>query len=99
MNGVRASDYFYFVHSFYVLPEEKDAVLSTTRYGIKFCSSIWQDNIFATQFHPEKSQTAGLKLVKNFIAYDPIPYLQRSHSDRPHSRPNRGWGEGACCTC
>ncbi len=68
--GVHTSDYFYFVHSFYAVPEEKGVVLSTTQYGVEFCSSIWQDNIFATQFHPEKSQRAGLRIIKNFIAYE-----------------------------
>ena len=70
MEGVRPADHFYFVHSFYAAPGDKDTTLSTTHYGIDFCSSIWRDNIFATQFHPEKSQQAGLKLVKNFVAYE-----------------------------
>ncbi len=70
LEGAKASDYFYFVHSFYAVPENKQAVLSTTRYGLEFCSSIWQDNIFATQFHPEKSQTAGLRIIENFVAYE-----------------------------
>lgn len=68
--GVRASDYFYFVHSYYAVPEETSVVLSTTRHGREFCSSVWRDNIFATQFHPEKSQDAGMRIVKNFIAYE-----------------------------
>jgi glutamine amidotransferase len=72
MEGVGKQDYFYFVHSFYAVPEQKDPVLTTTRYGADFCSSIWQENIFATQFHPEKSQAAGLRLVKNFIAYEGV---------------------------
>ena len=66
LRSVKASDYFYFVHSFYAVPEEKNAVLSTTDYGVEFCSSIWRNNIFATQFHPEKSQGAGLRIVENF---------------------------------
>ena len=70
MDGVKTVDRFYFVHSYYAAPEEKDAILSTTSYGIDFCSSVWRDNIFATQFHPEKSQEAGLRLVENFIAYE-----------------------------
>ena len=68
MEKVKDADYFYFVHSFYAAPEEKDIVLSTTRYGVDFCSSVWKDNIFATQFHPEKSQRAGLNLVENFVS-------------------------------
>ena len=68
--GVQNNDYFYFVHSFYAAPREKEVVLSTTRYGTEFCSSVWRDNIFATQFHPEKSQQAGLRVVQNFIAFE-----------------------------
>lgn len=60
-------NYFYFVHSFYAVPKDKNCVLSTTSYGHDFCSSVWKDNIFATQFHPEKSQEAGLGIIKNFI--------------------------------
>jgi len=65
--GFKETDYFYFVHSYYGVPEDKSWILSTTRYGTEFCSAIWKGNIFATQFHPEKSQTAGLKLIKNFV--------------------------------
>ena len=72
LHGVSSRDYFYFVHSFYAVPDQRDAVLSTTRYGVDFCSSVWKGNIFATQFHPEKSQTAGLRLVENFIAYEGV---------------------------
>ena len=68
MQGVRGSDYFYFVHSFYAVPEEKEDVLTSTGYGADFCSAVWRGNIFATQFHPEKSQSAGLGIVENFIA-------------------------------
>ena len=73
MKGVRSTDHFYFVHSYYAVSDEKETISSTTRYGIEFCSSVWKDNIFATQFHPEKSQENGLRLVENFIAYDPAP--------------------------
>ena len=62
-----AGDYFYFVHSFYAVPEEKNIVASTTNYGSDFCSAVWRDNIYATQFHPEKSQRAGLRLIGNFV--------------------------------
>jgi imidazole glycerol-phosphate synthase subunit HisH len=57
---------FYFVHSYYVQPEDTAVVATTTNYGIEFCSSIWKDNIVATQFHPEKSQEMGLAILKNF---------------------------------
>jgi glutamine amidotransferase len=65
--GIKDKDFFYFVHSYYALPETRDITTSTTNYGVDFCSSIKKDNIFATQFHPEKSQAKGLKLLENFI--------------------------------
>ena len=58
--------FFYFVHSFYVVPDDNDIVATTTEYGITFASMVWKENIFATQFHPEKSQETGLKVLKNF---------------------------------
>ncbi len=58
--------YYYFVHSYYVAPEDDSIVATTTDYGIDFTSSIWQDNVFAVQFHPEKSQALGLRLLRNF---------------------------------
>ena len=69
MEDVRRDDYFYFVHSYYAAPEEKGDVLAVTRYGTDFCSAVRRDNIFATQFHPEKSQVAGQRIVHNFAAY------------------------------
>jgi len=59
-------EYFYFVHSYYVVPRDKNVIGTETDYGGMFCSSIWRDNLFATQFHPEKSQKRGLDLLKNF---------------------------------
>lgn len=58
--------YFYFVHSYYCEPENKNYSIATTEYGENFCSVIQKDNIFATQFHPEKSSDMGLQLLKNF---------------------------------
>lgn len=66
-SGISSGEYFYFVHSYYLLPKDEDVVLGKTDYGIEFCSCIAKDNIFATQFHPEKSQDAGLQLLKNFL--------------------------------
>jgi len=65
--GVENHSYFYFVHSFYASPEEQDVIGGETEYGIKYCSFIWKGNIYATQFHPEKSQKIGLKLLENFV--------------------------------
>lgn len=65
-DGIQDNSYFYFVHSYYVAPEDKDIVAGTTDYGIEFTSMVWRNNIFATQFHPEKSQELGLKILKGF---------------------------------
>lgn len=56
----------YFVHSYYVVPEDESVIATTTEYGRKFVSSIQQDNIYAVQYHPEKSSKQGLKILKNF---------------------------------
>ena len=66
LEGIPDNSYFYFVHSYYVIPKQKDIIATTTYYGVEFVSSIWKDNIFACQFHPEKSQKLGLTLLKNF---------------------------------
>lgn len=58
---------FYFVHSYYVNPADKKIMSSETEYGLPFCSSIQKENILATQFHPEKSQKLGLKMLENFV--------------------------------
>ena len=57
---------FYFVHSYYVVPEDSSIIATTTGYGIEYTSMVWKDNVFATQFHPEKSQAMGLKLLNSF---------------------------------
>jgi len=65
--GVNEGSYVYFVHSFFPRPEDASIVSTRTTYGENFASSVWRDNVFATQFHPEKSQTVGLQLLKNFV--------------------------------
>lgn len=67
-NGIPDGSHFYFVHSFYPKPVDESIVATRTMYGDNFSSAIWQDNVFATQFHPEKSQKHGLQLLKNFVA-------------------------------
>lgn len=64
--GINNGSFVYFVHSFFPRPEDASIVATRTTYGETFASSIWKDNIYATQFHPEKSQTVGLKLLENF---------------------------------
>jgi glutamine amidotransferase len=65
--GIADEANFYFVHSYYVVPEDKSLVAGETEYGITFCSVIARDNLVATQFHPEKSGEVGLKIYQNFI--------------------------------
>jgi imidazole glycerol-phosphate synthase subunit HisH len=66
MTGIDDGAHFYFVHSYYVAPQDQSVVATETDYSGPFCSSVWRDNLFAVQFHPEKSQSAGLQLLKNF---------------------------------
>ena len=65
--GIPPGSYVYFVHSFFPCPADASIVATQTTYGETFASSVWRDNVFATQFHPEKSQKVGLQLLKNFV--------------------------------
>ena len=65
--GIESGNYFYFVHSYFPQPSDETIVATRTNYGVFFASSIWHENIYATQFHPEKSQKVGMKVLKNFI--------------------------------
>jgi len=67
LQGIESGDFFYFVHSYYVIPDQGQWVSSLTTYGKPFVSSIWKENLFATQFHPEKSQQKGLRILENFV--------------------------------
>jgi len=67
LDGLPDNAYMYFVHSYYVKPREKDIALTVTNYGTDFVSGIAKDNIYGFQFHPEKSQDLGLKILKNFV--------------------------------
>lgn len=64
---IAAESYFYFVHSFYVKPESSEWIAAEAEYGFRYCTAINKDNVFATQFHPEKSQDNGLKVLQNFL--------------------------------
>jgi glutamine amidotransferase len=66
LRGIEEGTYFYFVHSYYVVPKDRDVVAIETDYHQPFCAMIWRDNVFATQFHPEKSQNHGLRILQNF---------------------------------
>jgi glutamine amidotransferase len=70
-DGIPDLTSFYFVHSYYVVPQLKQDIAGSTEYGEWFTSAVARDNIFATQFHPEKSAEYGLKLYKNFVSWQP----------------------------
>ncbi len=67
LEGIDSGQYVYFAHSYHVVPTDETVVATTTEYGRSFTSAVWKDNIFATQFHPEKSQAIGLRLLENFV--------------------------------
>ncbi|MBI5772186.1 MAG: imidazole glycerol phosphate synthase subunit HisH [Verrucomicrobia bacterium] len=67
--GIPSGSYVYFVHSFFPQPVDASIIATRTNYGALFASSVWRDNVFATQFHPEKSQDVGLRLLKNFVEF------------------------------
>ena len=68
--GIESGTHFYFVHSYHVVPNDPDLVVGTFDYGLSGCAALARDNVFATQFHPEKSHQAGLTLLKNFLSWD-----------------------------
>ena len=67
LQGIESGSHFYFVHSYYPKPKDESIVATRTEYGVNFTSAVWHDNVFATQFHPEKSQKVGLQLLTNFV--------------------------------
>lgn len=67
MNGIQNGDFFYFNHSYFCVPMDKNDALTITDYGLMYASSVACGNIFGVQFHPEKSQTVGLRLLRNFV--------------------------------
>jgi imidazole glycerol-phosphate synthase subunit HisH len=70
-DGVAPDSYFYFVHSYYAKPADAQDAIGETDYGGMFCCAVARDNIVATQFHPEKSAAAGLRLYRNFVHWNP----------------------------
>jgi len=70
-NGITDGSYFYFVHSYYAVPADSNNIAGETVYGVPIACAVAKDNIFATQFHPEKSATAGLQLYRNFVHWNP----------------------------
>ena len=69
-DGIADDARFYFVHSYRVIPQDVSLIAATTDYGVRFTAAIARDNLFATQFHPEKSADTGLRLLKNFVDWD-----------------------------
>jgi glutamine amidotransferase len=67
LKGISDDSYVYFCHSYYPEPKDKKVNAALTDYGINFTSMVWQDNIYGVQFHPEKSQLVGLKMLENFV--------------------------------
>ena len=70
LEGINSGDHLYFVHSYYVAPEDPEVVAVEADYGGPFCAMVWRGQLFATQFHPEKSQQVGLHILKNFSQLD-----------------------------
>ena len=68
LDGIEDKTYFYFVHSYYVAPDDDSVIAIKSNYDGDFCAMIWRDNLFATQFHPEKSQEHGLAVLRNFAS-------------------------------
>lgn len=68
-DGIDDRSFFYLVHSYYVCPDDESIVAGTTEYGMEYCSCAWKDNVFATQYHPEKSQAGGLRMLRNFYTW------------------------------
>ncbi len=66
LEGIEEGTHFYFVHSYYVVPEDAEVIAVEADYHKPFCAMVWRDNLFATQFHPEKSQENGLRVLRNF---------------------------------
>jgi len=66
LEGIADGAHFYFVHSYYVVPRDPRLIAAEADYPTPFCAMVWRDNLFATQFHPEKSQSDGLRMLKNF---------------------------------
>jgi len=67
LKGILDQDQVYFCHSYYPLPEDSQVVAASAEYGLEFAAVAWKDNVYGAQFHPEKSQAVGLKMIKNFV--------------------------------
>lgn len=75
LDGIEEGTQFYFVHSYYVVPADTGLVAVEADYNEAFCAMVWRDNLYATQFHPEKSQDKGLQVLKNFAELGSMPIV------------------------
>ncbi len=82
LEGGRETQTFYFVHSYYVRPSEKEVVTGWCNYGLDFCAILQKGNIFGAQFHPEKSQQEGLELLRKFASYQPAAGQREEEGDK-----------------
>lgn len=67
LDGIAVSSQVYFCHSYYPKPADKSVIAATCEYGLEFAAVLWKDNLYGAQFHPEKSQAVGLKMIENFV--------------------------------
>lgn len=80
--GIKDSAFFYFVHSYYCEPVEDEVILGETDYGVAYASVVACENLCGVQFHPEKSQADGLRMLSNFARSDKLQFADRFHTDR-----------------
>ncbi len=88
LNGIPNGTHFYFVHSYYVRPADPAVVALTCDYGVEFCAMVWKDNVVATQFHPEKSQADGLRLIAAFSSEGELAATRKAERPRPLAAPS-----------
>ena len=86
LDGIPDEAYFYFVHSYHVVPQDEAVIAARTEHGASFVSVVARDNLFATQFHPEKSQRVGLRLLKNFAELSEVELRSASQVSAPKER-------------
>jgi len=82
LSSIEEGDEFYFVHSFYPQPAEEENIYAVTHYGNDFCSALGYSNLFATQFHPEKSGRLGLQLLERFVRWDGVVPTKSTQGER-----------------
>ena len=79
--GIKDCAFFYFVHSYYCEPAEADVIAGETDYGVAYASVVARENLYGVQFHPEKSQTDGLRILANFARFDKVQFVDRPQTE------------------